>query len=287
VGVGSAGAAAAAKPQFSRGIGPVLPNDGTQAQVSIECPGGSGGVCRGSVALVPRGATARSLGSGAVASRSFTLARGADADLRLRLSGPARTALSRGPLFLTAILRAAGSGSPPATLKVAIARERRDTAPLRLVSAAHVAAAGIDEFHWLATIPALSVLYLGKFTCPANFPVVAGVLGVQRGPPGVPPHYRADIQVTASGADYAGFDRPELGGTERQVLSGYIFTFRLMAGWAEGNLLYNSIWTGFSAVDFKLKVSCTVENGTRIRARYLDSGNDPESRGYKLFFPWK
>ena len=56
LGAGSAGAAAAAKPLFSRGIGPVLPNDGTQAEVSIECRGGSGGVCRGSVALVPRGA---------------------------------------------------------------------------------------------------------------------------------------------------------------------------------------------------------------------------------------
>jgi hypothetical protein len=279
LGAGSAGAAAAAKPLFSRGIGPVLPNDGTQAQVSIECPGGSGGACRGSVSLVPRGATARSLGSRAVASRSFSLARGADADLLLRLSGPARTALSRGPLFVTAILRAAGS--PPATLKVAIARERRDTAPLRLVASARVAAAGIDEFHYFATIPALSFLRLGKFTCPSNYPVVAGI------PREAYVSNSADIQITADGADYAGFDRPELGGTESQLVVGYLYVYRLMAGWPEGTLFYNSIWAGFSAVDFRLTVVCTVEGGTRIRARYRDGGNDPTDRAYKKLFRWK
>ena len=60
-------------------------------------------------------------------------------------------------------------------------------------------------------------------------------------------------------------------------------------------MFYNSIWTGFSTVDFKLSVVCTVESGQtspgridylKCVARKEDSGNDPADKTYKEFFPW-
>ena len=69
-------AAVSGKAIFSRGIGAALPNNGRMAVISVSCPDKSRNVCRGSVALVPRGGTARTLGSRALARTSFRLARG-------------------------------------------------------------------------------------------------------------------------------------------------------------------------------------------------------------------
>jgi hypothetical protein len=273
----------AAKPRFSRGIGAVLPSDGAQAEVSVFCPESTRGACHGSIALAPRGGTARTLGSRAVARRSVTLARGADADLKLRLSARARAALSHGPLFVTAILRGGRSGSTVATRQVAVARERRYTAPGRVVMA-RAANAGSEDFTWSWTIPAAHYLVMKKFSCPSNYPVLdRGSHQALFNKLGIGSYRDAKLEVKASdGTGYAGFDRPELGPGVKLEVNYY----RYMAGWPIGGLLYNSIWAPLgSDGHFALTVACTTKDG--YPARLGEHGPDPDDPYYKEFFPWK
>jgi hypothetical protein len=272
---------------FSPGSGFILPNGGGAAEVDSSCPGDATGACNGSVALVPRGNTARILGSRALARSAFTLARGADADLKLRLSPPASDALSRGPLYVTAVLRAAGS-PVIAELPAALASER----PFKASPAPSAAApyecwpnAQCVDFSWSWKIPAAHYLVMKSFSCPADEPRVA---------PGRPValqardgtwfnSFKGRMEASASdGTGYAGFHEPSVSNFDDPEGWGNGNGLYNMLGWPQGGLLENSIWAPLARDGkFSLKVTCTSATG--YGAAYLSSA---VSRFQQDFFPW-
>jgi hypothetical protein len=293
---GSASAATSGRTVFSKGLGSVLPTGAGIAEVSIGCPATAPGACRGSVVLVPRGDTARTLGSRALASAQFRLARGADADLKLRLSGPARRALSHGPLYVIAVLRGAGSRSPVnviAQRPAALASERPFKAPPqapRASDAYECPIQGVDaqcmDFSWSWKIPAGHYLKMNSFSCPADMPRVAQgrQLLVEIGA-GVVTEFRGKLEASAGdGTGYGAFNQAIVktthGGTDA-------ISFFNMLGWLQGHLERNSIWAPlFRDGSFSLKVTCT--SATDTDAAWIDDGNSVESAisGPTLFFPW-
>jgi hypothetical protein len=280
-------AGASGKAVFSRGIGAVLPTNGKLTEVSVSCPKRSGRVCRGSVALVPRGRTARTLGSRRLARASFRLARGAQADLKLRLSLSARRALSRGPLYVTAVLGAAGSRSPVkiiAKRPVALATGRPFTA-LTAPRASDPYECGPDycvDFSWSWTIPAAHYLVMPQFTCPAAHPRLAQGR--------VPTSYGTDAKIAASasnGTGYAAFDVPALG--PKIETDDPNIWFNNMVGWPQGDVLSNNVWAPlFDDGHFKLVATCTDALPLDGSAWMVNpSSRHADEVWYDKFFPWK
>ena len=195
----------ASTPVFSRGMGAVLPNDGTRAQVGVSCPEHAPRACAGSVTLVPRGGTANTLGSGAIARASFRLVPGRDAQLKLPLTSSARAALKRGPLSVRAVV-----GPSASSRRVTVAREALYTAPGRRVVVGF-ASADERDYEWSWTIPKGKALAVPKFSCPDDMPRLtpgSHFLPYKRGIGGV---WDAAMRVTAGdGTGYGGFDRPPL-----------------------------------------------------------------------------
>ncbi len=281
----SASAATSGRAVFSTGLGSVLPTGAGIAEVSIGCPATAPGACRGSVVLVPRGDTARTLGSRALASAQFRLARGADADLKLRLSGPARRALSHGPLYVIAVLRGAGSRSPVnviAKRPVALASERPFNAPPQAprASAAYECPssqgvyAQCMDFSWSWKIPAGHFLKMNRFSCPADMPRVAQgrQLLVEIGA-GVVSEFRGKLEASASdGTGYGAFKKAIVKTTHATDA----ISFFNMLGWPQGHFESNSIWAPlFRDGSFSLKVTCTSATGTD--AAWIDDGDSVES----------
>ena len=290
VGLWSPGASAAisAEPVFSVGSGSILPNGGGAAEVSISCPDGATGACHGSLTLVPRGNTVRTLGSRTLARSSFRLADGADADLKLRLSTSARDALSRGPLYVTAVLRAAGS-PVIAKLPATLAAERPFTASTPPSVAAPYECwpnAHCVDFSWSwKKIPAAHYLVMKSFSCPADEPRVA---------PGNPiprqardgtwfNSFRGKLEASASnGTEYAGFNKSNVSRFDDPERRGNGNGVYHMLGWPQGSVFDNSIWAPLTRDgQFSLKVTCTSAPG--YGAAYLDSGF---SKFEAMFFPW-
>lgn len=279
-------AAVSGKAVFSRGIGAALPNNGKLAVVSVSCPDKSRSVCRGSVALVPRGGTARTLGSRALARISFRLARGTLAGLKLRLNPSARRALSRGPLFLRAVLRKTSSDAVIAMRPVAVANDRPFTAPQAGTEGSPYkcdphdyrpdASSCVDfSFNW--SIPAGNFLVVKSFSCPADRPNVYQGRKLGRGSDG----YEGKIEYSASaGTGYAGFNVP--------TVSEFDFddnTYYNMQGWPTGGFSFNSIWAPpLAAGSFSLKVTCTdaTKFGAANFSKHTFLFDNPPS----FFFPW-
>lgn len=279
--VAAASGAAPIKPRFATGLGSALPNGGGQAMVSVSCPEGKEGSCRGSVSLVPRGQTESELGGGAVASRSFQLAAGVDADLKLNLDEKAVSELPDGPLRLTAVLRSSGASKPVADRPVTVSRPEIYTPPAQ-ASASQALASGSTKFSWDINIPAGKAVVMKDFSCPANAPLVA------KGREHVSPGKLVDIvesegRITyyaSDGVGYAGFDRPKVKGTRS------INEWTNMTGWPQGGFFSNSIWAPIGkAGKFSLTVICDDVNGLEA-ARLLGSW-DASTAYVKNFFPWK
>jgi|SRR6187397_2403107 len=269
----------ASTPVFSRGMGAVLPNDGTRAQVGVSCPEHAPRACAGSVTLVPRGGTANTLGSGAIARASFRLVPGRDAQLKLPLTSSARAALKRGPLSVRAVV-----GPSASSRRVTVAREALYTAPGRRVVVGF-ASADERDYEWTWTIPKGKALAVPKFSCPDDMPRLtpgSHFLPYKRGIGGV---WDAAMRVTAGdGTGYGGFDRPQIGGV---VKGGAGNDYRNMLGWPKGDIWFNSIWAPvLSDGHFKLKVTCTSAPPLH-GARLGDYGSDGATAYYKNFFPWK
>ena len=264
-GFAAAGASAATsiRPEFAKGLGSVLPTGGGTTEVNISCPDRRSGNCRGErLNRASRDYRAGAVGKRVLASKSFTLRGGWDGDLKLRLDGPARSLLSHGPLFVTVVLRAAGSAKPVSERRVAIAHERLFSAPGR-VTVARAADDGSEVFSFDWTIPAHNALVLKAFSCPESMPLVAA--GRRRSQPAKP----VDIVETAgeldakagSGTGYAGFDR-----ANTKFYKGGINEWRNMTGWPKGDFFFNSIWAPLlNAGHFSLKVTCRNGSGTRGR----------------------
>jgi hypothetical protein len=275
---------APAVPVYSVGMGAVLPNDGARAQVGVSCPEHARRACAGSVAIVPRGATANVLGGGAIARATFRLPPGRDVDLRLRLSASARAALKQGPISVTTVLRPSGFSSRTAVRRVTIVRETLYTAPGRRLALSS-ASADEREFEWSWTIPKGKALAVPRFSCPDDMPRLARgghFLPYKRGIGG---EWDASMRVTAGdGTGYGGFDRPLIGGV---VKGGAGNDYRNMLGWPKGDFWFNSIWAPVTTDGhFTLKVTCTSE-GPLGGARLGDYGSDNANGYYKNFFPWK
>jgi hypothetical protein len=284
--VPGAGAAQLIKPSFTVGVGSVLPTEGGVTQLSVSCPGRDKGACRGSVSLVPRGQTAQALGPQALATRSFDLKTGGDADLRLHLDADARGGLTSGPLFVTAVLRSAGVNAPVGERQEAVAHEQlqRPSAPPTKTRAPTATASGDVTYSWKYDIRPGSAIGLPDFSCPSSAPQVAE--GREHRSPGkIADIVEAEgkIEVSASdGTGYAGFDRAS---TSR--IQGGIHEWTTMTGWPEGTLFYNSIWAPlFKAGHFSLKVTCTDVGGLSGAARLIGWW-DVDGPYLQNFFPWK
>lgn len=282
-------AAVSGKAVFSRGIGAALPNDGKMAVVNVSCPDKSRSVCRGSVALVPGGGTARTLGSRALARTSFTLARGTLVGLKLRLSPSARRALSRGPLYVTAVLDAALSRS---RVKV-IARRAVAVVPARPFKAlmAPRESAPFDcwenaqcvDFSWSWTIPKGHMLVMQKFTCPADEPRLHQ--GSHKNGYG---QTDAEIEASASqGTGYSAFTLAKV--VKIEPNDDHTSTsYYNMVGWPTGDAFFNNVWAPlFEDGHFKLVVTCTNAASPYAGGRGAAEGNNGNfDNTPDLFFPW-
>lgn len=282
-------ASVSGKAVFSRGVGAVLPTNGKMTVVSVSCPDKSRTVCRGSVALVPRGDTARTLGSRALARVSFRLARGAAADLKLRLSPSARRALSRGPLYVTAVLGAALSRAPVKVIAkraVALATARtfkalmapRESAPFDCWENAQCV-----DFSWNWTIPAGHMLVMQKFTCPAGEPRLHQ--GSHKNG-----HGQTDAEIEASASKGTGYSAFTIATVARiEPNDDHTYTsFYNMVGWPKGDLLFNNVWAPvFDDGHFKLVVTCTNAESPYAGGRGAAEGNNGDTDNTSaLFFPW-
>lgn len=280
-----AGAAQPITPAFAIGLGSVLPTQGGVTEVSLSCPDRDKGTCRGSVSLVPRGQTAQVLGSQALATGSFDLKAGEDVDLKLHLAPEATGDLSSGPLFVTAVLRSAGTSGPAAERQEALAHERvysPSVAPTTTRALASTAGDG-TTYSWNYDIPAGSALLLKQFSCPSSAPLVAK--GREHRSAGkIVDIVDSEGKIEASASDgtgYAGFDRAS---TSR--IQGDINEWTNMTGWPKGGFFYNSVWAPlFKAGHFSVKVTCTDVGGLDA-ARILGSW-DADAPALKDFFPWK
>lgn len=284
--VGVAPASAAGKLKVDSAVGSALLNDGTKAEITVDCPTGNKN-CRGDVALLPRGDTAGELGDDPIAEGSFKADAGTDADIRMGLTGPARRALEDDPLLVTAVVDARGSKKPSDEQRVSIVEAREievDQVPTA------VRQGDQTVFSWnFQNIRAGTYLILKQFWCPSYAPYVgAGGSGSRQGGP---TEFVAKIDYKASdGVGYAGFDHANV---SEAYAPGVIYAFtssRAMFGWKEGGFWENSIWApGGETGRFSFSVTCTPNLGGGSSAvngsAYVQAGD--ERADSRRFFPWR
>lgn len=109
---------------FNPKLGSVLPTRAGKTIASVLCDGPSSrSVCRGTVTIVPRGATREELGPAPIAGRHVKLQDGDDGNFNLNLNARARHALANHFLAVTIRLRQHNDG-PTRTRPAIVAPEK-------------------------------------------------------------------------------------------------------------------------------------------------------------------
>jgi hypothetical protein len=239
---------------FSSKMGQVIPTHAGKSLVTVLCDGSSyKSHCRGSLQIVPRGATRAALGPAPIAAVSLGLQDNANGDHILDLSTAAKQLLANH--YLSVTLRLTQPGRSLKARPALLALERRTLASRNPSRVQHfrspAGSTTTSTYTWDWTIKAGSFKVLPDWRCPGGEPNIARGRTLNDGWAG----WEAKLEVEASsGTGYAAFDQAHTS-SFRAAVAGPWYK---MHGWPEGGWFHNSAWAPWTTSGhFKLKVTCT------------------------------
>ena len=282
-------AARPGKLKLDKQIGNALPTKGGISIVDVDCPGRpDGGVCAGTIRLLPRGAKTKALvGSAPIATASARLPSGTTRQIRMKLNARARAAIrgEENSLVTTVELRSRGTVTRRLEVVVDFKGVRGHARPDRVTRGqfkAGGATVNYQTYTWKWDIPVRKFLELPDFRCPSYAPQLT-----TNGNKVIYWNYneRRDLGFQAymdararSGTGYSNFTQNHL----KQSYDGYR-TFWYMVGWPSGDWFHNSVWAPLAFDDghFELTVTCTDKTDVLGSTAIIYESD----RAY-LMFPW-